>query len=206
MPSYSSVVRTHKESPASPSTALVWVSENGAFKPQTLPTNIDLSESRHGHEGIHHPKEALVNELQSSPGYEFVCEAEKVNSCSKATMSQSSYRYDAMQCFHCNYTHRVIICKEHGYAVASWKRHVLDFYAFTRTETKDIGRSLRNLDVVRPEDALTPPPDGLLIQHLQRRRVGFRCRGIDGEDRGHLRMVHNQLSASAEAVLDRLTA
>jgi hypothetical protein len=36
---------------------------------------------------------------------------------------------------------------------------VSDSHAFAKSEIKDIGRLLQDFDVVRPEDALAPPPN-----------------------------------------------
>jgi hypothetical protein len=180
------LARTHTGSETSLRTTLTWVSENEAFAPQTIPTTINLCQPSHASESNRLSQEAPVNDLQRTSGYEFVPEAGRMDSSMKTTASQSSDRHEAVQCFHHNSTHRVLICKEHGYAVASWRRHVSDFHAFAKTEIKDIGRLLQHLDVVRPENALVPPPNGPPIQHLQQSRVGFQCRGTSGKDCGQL--------------------
>jgi hypothetical protein len=72
------------------------------------------------------------------------------------TTTQNIRRNTAVECFHYNAAHRVLICREHGYAVASWKRYLSDYHAFSTSDAKDAARLLKDLDVVRPENAVTP--------------------------------------------------
>lgn len=95
----------------------------------------------------------------------------------RMTTTEDIRRNTAVECFHYNAAHRVLICREHGYAVASWKRHLSDYHACSTSDAKDAARFLKDLDVVRPEDATTPLPDGPPVPYMQQSRVGFECRG-----------------------------
>jgi hypothetical protein len=93
---------------------------------------------------------------------------------------------NAADCLHYNLQYRVLICKEHGYAIASWKRHLTDYHTFNKTEIKEATRCFQGLEVVRPEHALVPPPNGPPVEFLQPSRGGFECRGSPTDPCGQL--------------------
>jgi predicted transcriptional regulator len=72
----------------------------------------------------------------------------------------------AADCLHHNIESKVLICKEYGYAIASWKRHLADYHTFTRAEMKEATRCFQGLETIRPENALVPPPDSQPIEFL----------------------------------------
>lgn len=90
------------------------------------------------------------------------------------------------QYFHYYAAHRVLICKEHRYAVTSWKRHLSDYHAISASALKDAARSLQDLDIVKPEDAETPTPNGPPLEYLQPSRLGFECRGTSENHCGRI--------------------
>lgn len=92
----------------------------------------------------------------------------------------------APQYFHYYAGHRVLICKEHRYAVTSWKRHLSDYHAISASALKDAARSLQDLDIVKPEDAETPTPNGPPLEYLQPSRLGFECRGTSENHCGRI--------------------
>lgn len=100
-----------------------------------------------------------------------------MNTDSNVLVLQESYQNNATKPYHYNSVYRSLICKKHGYAVASWRRPLSDDHAFSKTDIKDIGRVLQHLDVVRLEDATVPAPHGPPVQYLQPSRIGFECRG-----------------------------
>jgi hypothetical protein len=171
---------------ASIGTTLTWIGGDGAYTPQTIATTIDLSQPTHASGASRHSQEISVDDLQRISRHESVPRAGRIDPGRKTTESQSPHRHEAAQCFHYESMHRVLICKDHGYAVASWKRHVSDFHAFAKAEIRDMGRLLQDLDVVRPEDALVPPANGPPVQYLQQSRVGFQCIGTSDKPCGQL--------------------
>ena len=93
-------------------------------------------------------------------------------------LSLESHTYrDATDCLHYNPRFRVLICKEHGYAVASWKRHLSDYHTFDKIELKQAANVLHKLEVIKPEYVLLPLPNEPAIQFLQQSRTGYKCQG-----------------------------
>jgi hypothetical protein len=99
---------------------------------------------------------------------------------------ESRAHRSAADCLHYNTEYKVLICKEHGYAIASWKRHLADYHTFTRAEMKEAIRCFQGLEVVRPEHALLPPPDSQPIEFSQLSRRGFKCRGSPTDPCGQM--------------------
>jgi hypothetical protein len=110
---YTRLARAHTGGEMTLSPTLTWISANGTRAPQATHTMIDLCQPSHDSDSNCHSQEAPVKNLQRSPGYESVPEAGEVDSSRKTTALQSSYRHEAVQCFHYDSMHRVLICKEH---------------------------------------------------------------------------------------------
>lgn len=90
------------------------------------------------------------------------------------------------QYFYYNAAHRVLICKEHRYAVTSWKRHLSDYHAIGASGLRDAVRFLQDLDIVKPEDAELPTPNGPPLEYLRPSRLGFECRGTNDNNCGRI--------------------
>lgn len=120
--------------------APTWISENGTYASQATHMMPNLSQHSHASNGSDRLQEASTNDSQRKPEYESVVEGCRTDASRERATLQSSSRHDAAQCFHHNSVHRVLICKEHGYAVASWKKHLSQYHAFDKSEVKDIGR------------------------------------------------------------------
>ena len=90
------------------------------------------------------------------------------------------------QYFYYNAAHRVLVCKEHRYAVTSWKRHLSDYHAIGASGLRDAARFLQDLDIVKPEDAELPTPNGPPWEYLQPSRLGFECTGTNDNNCGRI--------------------
>lgn len=99
---------------------------------------------------------------------------------------QSSKSCDATECLHYDPRASVLVCKEHGYALTSWKWHLSNYHAFNRDELKDAARKLRGLDVVRPEDAPLPTANEPALPFLLPSRKGYQCWGTSGDTCGYI--------------------
>jgi hypothetical protein len=109
--------------------------------------------------------------------HEVPTENEHMEDSGKMPILQDVQRDTAVQCFHYDAAYRVLICKNHGYAVTSWKRHFSDYHAFSAADVKDAARFLQELDILKPEITPTPLPNGPSVDYLQPSRIGFECRG-----------------------------
>lgn len=85
---------------------------------------------------------------------------------------------DATDCLHYDSRFCILICKEHGYALESWKTHLSKYHAFNRDELKHAAGKLQGLEIMKPEDAPLPPANEPPIPFLRSSRAGFQCKGL----------------------------
>jgi superfamily II DNA helicase RecQ len=74
---------------------------------------------------------------------------------------------------------RLIICREHGYAVRNLDRHLLDYHDYSRDIRKTIAAQFRGVPLVAPETASLPKAYGPPIEDLAPPRRGFLCEESD---------------------------
>ncbi len=70
---------------------------------------------------------------------------------------------------------RLIVCREHGYAVRNLDRHLLDYHDYSRDVRKTIAAQFRGMPLVAPETASLPKAYGPPIEDLAPPRRGFLC-------------------------------
>jgi hypothetical protein len=71
--------------------------------------------------------------------------------------------------------HKLIVCKEHGYALRNLDRHLVDYHVYPRSVRKTISRRFNGVAFVVPEDAPLPKAYGPPIEAIAPPRVGFLC-------------------------------
>jgi superfamily II DNA helicase RecQ len=71
--------------------------------------------------------------------------------------------------------HKLIVCREHGYALRNLDRHLVDYHVYPRSIRKTISRLFNGVAFVFPEDAPLPKAYGPPIEHIAPPRVGFLC-------------------------------
>ncbi|KAK0926478.1 hypothetical protein LTR29_017851 [Friedmanniomyces endolithicus] len=81
----------------------------------------------------------------------------------------------AIDTFHYLPEHRVIICREHGYAVQNLARHLLDYHVYTRSVRKAVSQRFHGLPLVAPQLAALPSAYGPPVDGLAPPRPGFQC-------------------------------
>jgi hypothetical protein len=74
---------------------------------------------------------------------------------------------------------RLIICRQHGYAVRNLDRHLLDYHDYSRDVRRTIAAQFRNVPLVAPESASLPKAYGPPIEDLTPPRRGFLCKESD---------------------------
>lgn len=71
--------------------------------------------------------------------------------------------------------HKLIVCREHGYALRNLDRHLVDYHVYPQRVRKTISRLFNGVEFVFPEDAPLPKAYGPPIEHIAPPRVGFLC-------------------------------
>ncbi|KAG6157487.1 hypothetical protein E4U50_007512 [Claviceps purpurea] len=74
--------------------------------------------------------------------------------------------------------HKLIICKEHGYAVAL-KRHLSDYHTYPRSVQQAVLRRFHGLPLTETKDAVLPTAYELPIEGLAPPRKGYKCDEAD---------------------------
>ena len=71
--------------------------------------------------------------------------------------------------------HRLIVCREHGYALRNLDRHLLDYHVYPQSVRRTISRRFNGVEFVVPEDAPLPKAYGPPIEAIAPPRVGYLC-------------------------------
>jgi len=71
--------------------------------------------------------------------------------------------------------HKLIVCREHGYALRNLDRHLVDYHVYPRSIRKTISRLFNGVAFVFPEDAPPPKAYSPPIEDIAPPRVGFLC-------------------------------
>jgi hypothetical protein len=71
--------------------------------------------------------------------------------------------------------HKLIVCREHGYALRNLDRHLVDYHVYPRSVRRTISRRFNGVAFVVPEDAPLPKAYGAPIEAIAPPRVGFLC-------------------------------
>ncbi|KAG6264438.1 hypothetical protein E4U47_006900, partial [Claviceps purpurea] len=92
--------------------------------------------------------------------------------------SRESQEAAALDNFKYLQQHKLIICKEHGYAVAL-KRHLSEYHTYPRSVQQAVLRRFHGLPLTAPKDAVLPTAYELPIEGLAPPRKGFECDEAD---------------------------
>jgi hypothetical protein len=89
----------------------------------------------------------------------------------------------AIETFHYLREYKLIVCKEHGYALRNLDRHLREYYTFPRSVQKTIAQRFNGVQCVVPENATLPEAYSPPVEAIALPRVGFLC---DEEDYGFI--------------------
>jgi hypothetical protein len=71
--------------------------------------------------------------------------------------------------------YKLIVCREHGYALRNLDRHLVEYHVYPRSVRKTISLRFNGVTFVAPEDAPLPKAYGPPIEAIAAPRVGFLC-------------------------------
>lgn len=87
--------------------------------------------------------------------------------------------------------YRLIVCREHGYALRNLDRHLLEYHVYPRTVRKAIAQRFSGVPRVAPENAPLPKAYGPPIEAIEPPRQGFLC---DEEDCGFISISRTRIA------------
>lgn len=90
-------------------------------------------------------------------------------------MSPKGQETAAIEAFEYLSEYKLMVCKEHGYALRNLDRHLLEYHVFPLSVRKAVVQHFNGVRRVLPEDARLPTPYGPPINVITPPKSGFLC-------------------------------